>query len=201
MPISIERGTSVLHEYLSNTELIPLPPAAQRFLSDLRAPPRLIAHLTLVHDTANLLLSAFGQRFPEVSVDTEVVLLGSALHDIGKTRVDHELVKPGNEHESVGEELLLELGIDARVAALARTHGDVLSNLPEIDDYLVVLADKLWKAKRNERVEAAFVSAVAAATNEESWAVFDWFDDVASRITANADERLSWQAQHPVSNE
>ncbi|MEO1173959.1 MAG: phosphohydrolase, partial [Myxococcota bacterium] len=90
----------------------------------------------------------------------------------------------------MGETILLERGINARIAALARTHGDVLSHSPKLDEYLVVLADKLWKAKRDEPLEAAFVRVVAEATGEEAWVVFDWFDDLACRITANADERL-----------
>ncbi|MEO1482283.1 MAG: HD domain-containing protein [Myxococcota bacterium] len=179
-------------------ELIPLPPIVQKLLSDLRAVPRLVAHLTLVHDTASVLLASFVRRFPELEVDREVVLLGAALHDVGKSRVHRELVQPGHEHEAVGETILLERGINARIAALARTHGDVLSHSPKLDEYLVVLADKLWKAKRDEPLEAAFVRVVAEATGEEAWAVFDWFDDLACRITANADERLRWQAQHPV---
>ncbi|MEO1173958.1 MAG: phosphohydrolase, partial [Myxococcota bacterium] len=62
-------------------ELIPLPPIVQKLLSDLRAVPRLVAHLTLVHDTASALLASFVRRFPELEVDREVVLLGAALHD------------------------------------------------------------------------------------------------------------------------
>jgi HD superfamily phosphodiesterase len=90
----------------------PLPDAAQR----LCAPPRLIAHLTLVHDTACELLDRLVLRFPLLEFDADAVRFGAATHDLGKVLVPEELDGPGSRHEELGYILLGQHGIAPSLA-------------------------------------------------------------------------------------
>lgn len=53
----------------------PLPTSIRQLCEKLEAPPQLIAHLTLVHDTAMQIVSRLRQQFRMLSFDVEAVLL------------------------------------------------------------------------------------------------------------------------------
>jgi hypothetical protein len=59
-------------------KLRPLPPIAADLLAIVGAQPRLVAHLTLVHDVALQLVPAFQRAFPALVVDEAAVLFGAA---------------------------------------------------------------------------------------------------------------------------
>lgn len=63
--------------------LRPLPPEAEKLCRLLSAPPRLITHLTLVHDAACDLVVGVQQKFPTLAFDRVAVLFGAATHDLG----------------------------------------------------------------------------------------------------------------------
>jgi len=92
------------------------------------APPRLIAHLTLVHDVADRLISSLHNAFPNLEMDTDSILFGAATHDIGKAIHREELTAPGKLHELRGVDLLRELGISEHRARFALTHGNWRGN-------------------------------------------------------------------------
>src|SRR5688572_4321116 len=103
--------------------LTSLPSRASTLLEELDAPPRLRAHLTLVHDVALELVRQVRRRWPAFVFDAEAVAFGAAIHDIGKAMVREELSQPGSQHEALGERLLLERDIPPAVARFARTHA------------------------------------------------------------------------------
>jgi hypothetical protein len=61
-----------------------LPDRAMDLLERLQAPPRLAAHLRLVHDVACQLAEWADGRYPELEYDRDAMLFGAATHDIGK---------------------------------------------------------------------------------------------------------------------
>ncbi|MEO1482065.1 MAG: hypothetical protein AAFU77_08150 [Myxococcota bacterium] len=126
--------------------------------------------------------------------------VSAALHDVGKALVTIELSEPGVRHESEGERILLAHNVEDRIARMGRTHGDILSHTPEVEELLVVLADKPWKSKRDQALEQAFVSLLATRSETDEWEVFDWLDQLATSIGEAADSRFAWQAQHPASH-
>ena len=65
-------------------KLRPLPTHVSKLLLELNATPRLIAHLTLVHDVAHELISKIDVAWPDLKFDKTAVLIGAATHDIGK---------------------------------------------------------------------------------------------------------------------
>src|SRR5579859_5702818 len=94
----------------------PLPPEVVTLLDKLNAPPRLIAHLTLVHDVARSLTARLDMAWPALVYDHESVWMGAALHDIGKVNHPEELTQPGHAHELAGEALLRERGFPCTLA-------------------------------------------------------------------------------------
>ena len=89
--------------------LAPLPAQVVSLLEALHAPPRLVAHLRLVHDVARTIISRLDQAWSSLVYDRQAVLMGAATHDIGKIIHPEELTHPGHEHEKAGEALLKAL--------------------------------------------------------------------------------------------
>jgi hypothetical protein len=173
----------------------PLPPTAAELLRALSAPPRLGAHLRVVHDVAWSLTDALGRRRPDLPFDTTAVLFGAATHDIGKVVHVEELSGPGSAHEQAGEDLLLRYGVPASLARFAGSHGSSwIRPDASLDDLLVSLADKIWKGKRVPELEHAVIE----HTGRTPWEAFLELDDVLAGLAAGADERLAFQAAFGV---
>ena len=180
--------------------LAPLPPEVLALLDAHDARPRLVAHLTLVHDVARRLVASVHRAWPALAVDAAAVAFGAATHDIGKALHPHELVAPGTAHEADGEAMLLRAGFDAAHARFARTHGtpfDALDALP-LDDLLVITADTVWKGRRAEPLDDALVAAVQRGCGVAAWEAFAALDTMLSELAADADRRLAWQARYPA---
>lgn len=177
--------------------LMPLPAAVLAILEAEDAPPRLVAHLTLVHDVAVQLLARFRSAWPTLEVDSQAVAFGAATHDIGKALVMGELSGPGKTHEAEGESLLRRHGVSSDLARFARTHGGVPDGL-DLEDLLVVLADTAWKAKRVKALDEALSERIARLTGTETWDAFMVLDGILEEVAADADRRLEWQGRFAI---
>jgi hypothetical protein len=176
-----------------------MPPEVVSLLERLAAPPRLVAHLTLVHDVAYTLIDRVDEAWPDLSYDREAVRFGAATHDIGKVAHPEELTRPGHMHEAAGETLLRCHGYPDELARFARTHGEWASEpAPLLEDVLVALADKWWRGSRNESLEGVVCQLISQQVGADQWQVFLALDDLATDIAADADRRLAWQNQHTV---
>ena len=180
-------------------EFSPLPKDVQEICRALRSPPRLVAHLTVVHDVARRLAQELRKAFPTLDFDEKSVLFGAATHDIGKAVYTEELVQPGHRHEQKGAELLRGRGVPDNLARFAYTHAN-WEETPgiQIEDLLVALADHCWKGKRSSELEEEVTQIISKQTQRESWEVFSALDDILQRLASNSDQRLSWQAQFPA---
>ncbi|WP_418960729.1 HD domain-containing protein [Streptomyces tritici] len=176
----------------------PLPDEAAVLLRALDAPPRLVAHLRAVHDVAAQLVEWLESECPALSFDREAVLFGAATHDIGKTVHRSELSGPGSAHEEAGRALLLDHGVSPARARFAGTHARWDAEGVAIEDLLVSLADKVWKNKRVAELEDRVVAELAGAAGLPAWEAFLRLDEVLTRIGDGAEERLAYQAAHPV---
>ena len=176
--------------------LRPLPASARELLIRLDAPPRLAAHLRAVHDVAAQLLDWLAARCPGVTVDAATVLMGSALHDIGKVVHSSELSGPGSAHEAAGYELLRAHDVPEEVARIARDHADWRRDDLPLEALIVSLADKAWKDQRVVDLEQRVVERITAATGEAPWRVFADLDDVLTRIGEDAPRRLAYQSRY-----
>ncbi|MGD9681770.1 MAG: HD domain-containing protein [Candidatus Obscuribacterales bacterium] len=170
-----------------------------KLLEELEAPPRLIAHLTLVHDVAVELVGKLEKGFPALKFDRESVLLGAAIHDIGKAKRPAELTGKGAEHEIIGRDILIGAGFSDRVARFAWTHGGLRREPnPTLEDLLVQQADGIWKGARNKQLEASLVEQICEQTGEPQWKAFSELDNVLTELAEDANERLAWQSIHEV---
>ena len=183
-----------LDRALTDSSLRPLPETAAELLRALEAPPRLGAHLRAVHDVAWSLTDTLGRRRPDLDFDTTAVLFGAATHDIGKVLHVAELSAPGREHEEAGRDLLLRYGVPAQLARFAGSHGSWDSPAATLDDLLVSLADKVWKAARVPDLEER----VGALLGGAPWDAYLELDDLLHELAAGADERLAFQSAYPI---
>ncbi|CAM5335363.1 phosphohydrolase [Streptomyces avidinii] len=176
-----------------------LPEQVSALLRALAAPPRLAAHLRLVHDVACELADWLAEFSPALTFDREAVLFGAATHDIGKTVHTDELSGPGSAHEPAGRELLLAHGFTAARSRFAATHADWSASGVSVEELLVSLADKVWKGKRVTGLEDLLIDhLVRAAPGTARWEAYLALDASLARIAEGADARLAFQAAYPV---
>ncbi|MFJ6620303.1 HDIG domain-containing metalloprotein [Kitasatospora sp. NPDC091335] len=178
------------------TTLPPLPPDVAGLLRAVDAPPRLVAHLALVHQVAEEIADFCARE--GLVFDGGAVRYGAATHDIGKTVHPEELSAPGSRHEAAGHALLLSHGVPEHLARFARSHASWGEPGVTVEELLVSLADKAWKNKRVQDLEDHVVDRLAAAGGRERWEAFLALDGLLTRIGEDAPRRLAVQAAHPV---
>jgi hypothetical protein len=88
--------------------------------------------------------------------------------------------------------------VEPRLARFAGTHGSWTAEGIELEDLLVSLADKVWKAKRVDDLEQLVVDRLVAESGQERWEAFLELDDQLGRLADGADERLAFQNSYPV---
>jgi hypothetical protein len=162
--------------------------AARELLLELGAPPRLLRHVELVGEAADLLLA--GLAVLRVGVSEDLVRTGVVLHDAGKIIHPSELDKPSGEHEPAGESLLLEHGVSAELARICLSHARWSEMDASLEELLVALADKLWKGVRNPALEERVIDAVASRVGRAHWDVFVELDTLFEEIAADGTSRL-----------
>ncbi|MFE2874220.1 HD domain-containing protein [Streptomyces roseus] len=175
-----------------------LPPGAGELLRELAAPPRLVAHLRLVHDVAGQLADRLGAYCPGLPFARDAVLFGAATHDVGKAVHTAELSGPGSAHEEGGRELLLAHGFTEEQARFAATRADWAEPGVSVEELLVSTADKVWKGKRVPGLEDLPVARIAEAAGTEPWAVLLDLDELLGTIAEGAERRLAFQGRFPV---
>jgi hypothetical protein len=162
---------------------------AYKFLENLNAPPHLIQHVKLVAEAAEILILQFQKL--NLSFDPEWIRLGVAFHDTGKILYPVELTERGNQHEAAGEQLLLDRGINPKIARCCRSHGQWERIECSFEELVVALADCLWKGKRHAELEHRTISKAAQILNQDYWDVFVKLDDQFEEIASGGDLRLS----------
>jgi HD domain len=160
-----------------------------QLLKVLGATPRLVQHLKLVGEAAELLIMQLQKR--NIPFDPNYVRLGVAVHDAGKILHPIELREPGNQHEASGETLLLTHGIDPKIARCCRSHAQ-WSKMPcAFEELIVTLADNLWKGKRNPELENRVITEIAGLLQQDYWNLFVDLDSAFEQIAATGDDRLT----------
>jgi hypothetical protein len=184
-------------EELAELGLRCLPAEVEELLDQLNSPPRLVAHLALVHDVASKVLAFALERWSKLAIDCEVVLSGAATHDIGKTLHPEELDHPGHQHEAAGRSLLQARGWDPSRARFAVTHADWQSNDADLEDRLVALADAVWKGKRVEELEERIAADIADRSRLSLWDVLPALQEHLDEIASFSAQRIEWQRKFP----
>lgn len=182
---------------MKEEKLAPISSEIESVFAALPLPPRLRAHLLLVHDTAAKLLDALCSEWSNLAIDRDAVLFGAATHDVGKCVFPNELIEEGHRHEEAGKNLLLKLGIAEDKTNFAENHSH-WSEKSTTEELLVSLSDKIWKGSRVEDLENLLVARIAEQAKVEKWKIFCKFDEIIQLIAKDADARLAWQNQFCV---
>ncbi|MDP1978432.1 HD domain-containing protein [Undibacterium sp.] len=161
---------------------------AYQLLSSLGASERLLTHVKLVGEAADLLITNFEDM--DVQFDANLIRLGTAIHDAGKILHPHELDGPGSMHEPAGEKMLLAKGVQTAAARCCVTHAQWHHGDLSLEELAVAAADKLWKGKREAELELKLIQAIALQKQVDHWDVFTRLDDVFETIAADGSERL-----------
>lgn len=176
--------------------LQPLPPEVINLLEHYVAPPRLVAHLTIVYTVAHNLIKEVDICWPQLEYDREGVLLGAATHDVGKVVYPNELTGPGTQHEEIGPQLLRERGFPEVHARFARTHAQWnRAASVQLEDVLVAFADTIWKGKRDTTLEQEITQQIAKRCQEEHWEVYMKLDTIAWKLAKDAHDHILWQGK------
>lgn len=154
----------------------------------LGAPARLVRHVELVGEAAELLLGELAKL--GIATDAAFVRVGVALHDAGKLLHTEELDAPGAAHEPAGEALLLEHSVSPRVARVCLSHARWAETSVSFEELLIALADKLWKGVRKPELEELVIDGAAARLGKERWDVFVELDALFERVAAGGTDRL-----------
>jgi hypothetical protein len=166
------------------------PEDAFRLLVEMGAPGRLVRHHELVVKAASILCQRVFEQFG-LPFCRDEVLLGAALHDVGKILYPDEMQVPGHRHERAGETVLIEKGVNPEIARFCITHASWEAPERTLEDLLVALADKLWKGKREEELETRVLEVIAKTSRRESWDVFAQLDTICEQIAADGPSRLA----------
>lgn len=165
----------------------PSPQHAQALLEEWGAPTHLVRHARIVGEVARALAITLTTR--GVSLDVEWVQSAAILHDAGKILHPEELHNAGHAHEEAGKALLLERGLNARLARICVTHAQ-WDETCTLDELLVALADGLWKGKRRPALEERVTREIACELAADFWDVYVWFDMCCESLAAQGDARL-----------
>jgi hypothetical protein len=175
-----------------------LPDRAASLLEEIQAPPRLAAHLRLVHDVACQLADWMDTRHPALGYGRDAMLFGAATHDIGKAAFPAEITGPGSAHEEAGRQFLLSREVSPGLARFAATHAAWDGPGIGAEDLMVSVADKIWKNKRVPALEDLLVARLAQASGRDAWQEFADLDALLGAIGDGADDRLTFQASFPA---
>jgi predicted hydrolase (HD superfamily) len=162
---------------------------AYRLLEQLGASTRLLRHLALVGEAADLLMREYADL--GLDFDATLIELGVAVHDAGKILHPSELDAPGHRHETAGETMLLANGVQPNVAKCCISHAEWAAHDVSFEERSIALADKLWKGKRETALELLVIDMAAARLGAGRWDVFERLDAAFEAIAAQGDERLA----------
>jgi hypothetical protein len=168
------------------TFLLKTPQDAYQLMQQLGATPKLLRHVQLVGEAAELLVAEL-QYF---QLDDRLIRLGVAIHDAGKILHPQELSHPGNQHEADGETLLLSHGVEPAIARCCRSHAQWQTMACSLEELMIALADNLWKGKRNQSLEDLVIRELASRSQQDYWYVFMQMDACFEQIAAGGDNRL-----------
>jgi hypothetical protein len=161
---------------------------AYNLLDELNAPPKLITHVKLVLEAAEVIIEEC-IRYTS-SIDYEFIRIGVILHDVGKIIYPDEFIKSGELHESEGERLLLNIGVNPKIARCCLSHSNYNTMECSIEETIIALADNLWKGKRIESLESKVIEWFYNFFDKEIWEVYLKLNETFEIVAAKGLERL-----------
>lgn len=152
-------------------------------------PPRLMRHVELVMEAAELILDKL-LHLEIDSIRDDRVRAGVILHDAGKILHPDEIDEPGNLHERAGYDLVSR-EIDISLARHCLTHAQWRHMSCSAEELIVALSDSLWKGRRWQDLEEVVIRLMGDACGDDKrWAVHMQLDTLFEEIAAGGHDRL-----------
>jgi hypothetical protein len=175
--------------------------AFESLLQTLNPPQKLLNHIALVNEAAQLLVAKYLEL--GLLVDQTFIHLGVMIHDIGKVQYPQELLAPGQSHETNSERLMLSLGVDPALARCCVSHAQWRRWDCSLEELTVALADKLWRGKRVPELEQVVINEISKQLckqsdqqpNWDQWHLFVEMDSAFEAIADGGNDRLN-RSQH-----
>lgn len=161
---------------------------AIELLKELGASSKLIKHVELVSEAGEQIINKLEQN--NIEFDKNYVRIGIIVHDVGKTLYPSELKEKGNRHEEAGEKLLLEKGVEAKIARCCRSHAQWNEMECSLEELLVALSDNLWKGSRKIELENLVINRLSVLFNCDYWDLFIEFDSFFEFVASDGFARL-----------
>ena len=161
---------------------------ALAFLRSLNAPKRLVKHVELVGEAADLLIDKLNTF--NIDFDESFVQAGVVIHDVGKIQFVEELSNKGSDHEAFGKQLLEDKGVSPRLAKVCVTHANWRNEGISFEELIIALSDKLWKGKRVEDLERLVIEGISRLSGKDFWLIYQDVDDAFESIASQGHERL-----------
>lgn len=158
-------------------------------LARLGASPRLIRHLQLVGEAADLLVERYHSL--GLAFDEKLTELGIAVHHAGKITYPEELNRPGSKREWAGEQLMLDHSVQPDIARCCVTHTTWTGEKRSLEERTVAFPDKLRKGRRESGLELLVIDDVAQRLGVARWGVFEVLDSTFEDIASGASDRLA----------
>ena len=161
---------------------------AIELLKELGASDKLVKHVELVSEAGEQIISKLEQT--DIKLDKSYIRIGIILHDAGKTLYPSELKEKGNRHEEAGEKLLLEKGVEAKIARCCRSHAQWNEMECSLEELLIALSDNLWKGSRKTELENLVINRLSVLFNCDYWDLFIEFDSFFEFVASDGFARL-----------
>jgi putative nucleotidyltransferase with HDIG domain len=161
---------------------------AFNLLKELGAPQKLITHSELVLEAAEEIIEEILKCTS--LIDFEFVRIGAILHDVGKVLHPNELVKAGQMHQMDGKKMLLELGVDEKIARCCLSHSNYEDMECSIEELLIALSNNLWKGKRVKNLESKIIEWIKKLFDQNGWVLSVKFDETFEKISEKGLGRL-----------
>lgn len=172
------------------------PAEARELLVLLRCNAALLARVDCAHAAAGALLDGLAPVVP--NLDADFVRLGAVLHDAGLVLHPSEISAPGDRHEAAGQRLLLARDVEPDLARVCSSHAGWSRMSVSMEELLVALVSRLWRAIRDASLEQAVVQRLSEGANIDTAtlerSLVALFDSIAAGGDARLEEATSARA-------
>ena len=147
-----------------------------------------MAHHKIVAKIASQIADFLSDK--KLKINKTQIIAMAVIHDIGKIQIPRELSESGSLHEKTGFEFAKKLGISEDLADICVLHANNEYESLDLEVLSVILADKLWKGQRIDKLEKQMIQKVAILAQSDYWEIFAEFDSFFEEIADKGYERI-----------
>ncbi|PJZ23965.1 hypothetical protein CH352_00915 [Leptospira hartskeerlii] len=140
------------------------------FQKELGVPERLLKHHEITLSVSIKIVDGLPKEIRAV-LNSNVLLSGIFVHDIGKLFFQEELSIEGKYHEVAGRDFLLLIGMPEEIANFC-----ISDEINSIEKLIAAIADRIWTGVRDLDLEWDLIQIVSFMTGKEFWETYNQLD-------------------------